>query len=87
MVTLSERQKNVQNVNISRRKIKKYVEKLRLLNSKKLCRTFRTFCPCFIVKKRYILYNIIDAYIFSDIIYKMQLLGVILWTSLMITDR
>ena len=42
MVTLSERQKNVQNVNISRRKIKKYVEKLRAFNSETPCPTFRT---------------------------------------------
>ena len=64
MVTLSERQKDVQNVNISRRKIKKYVEKLRPANTEILCPSFRTFYPRIFAEKRHILYNRIECLYF-----------------------
>ena len=55
MVTLSERQKNVQNVNISRRKIKKYVEKLRPLNTENIYPNCKTLYPYTFVEKQCIL--------------------------------
>ncbi len=46
MNTYRVRSKCAESVNISRRKIKKYVEKLRSLNTQDACPTFRTFHTC-----------------------------------------
>ena len=60
MNTYRVRTKCAERVNISRRKIKKYVEKLSLSIFKPLCPTFSTFHPCFFAEKRHVLYNIIE---------------------------
>ena len=60
MNTYRVRTKCAERVNISRRKIKKYVEKLRPLNSETSCPSFRTFHARIFAEKRHVLYNIIE---------------------------